>query len=117
MDRQELIVKLKTLQADPTVQFQRQRRHCVARELAQMHQEVQARAIPIPVTPDAWNRRVADLPPTVDIGEGCLEVRFDKTDDLLQQLFELAQAITNDYEKFQHLCEPQRRAAATPFTT
>ena len=43
---------------------------------------------------------VAGLPAGVALGPGRIEVRFASVPEALQQLFTLAQAITNDYDRF-----------------
>jgi len=43
------------------------------------------------------------IPPTVSLTPGELRIRFSGADDLFRQLFELAQAMKNDYERFKTL--------------
>jgi hypothetical protein len=40
-----------------------------------------------------------------DPAAGQLRIEFHGTEDLLRQMFELSQAIANDYEKFEEICE------------
>jgi hypothetical protein len=50
------------------------------------------------------NNKLSDLPPGVQLRAGELRIEFHGTEDLLRQLFELSQAIVNDYERFEELC-------------
>jgi len=43
------------------------------------------------------------IPPTVSLTPGELRIQFSGADDLFRQLFELAQAMKNDYERFKAL--------------
>ena len=54
---------------------------------------------------DVFDRKLAELPAGVDLKPGLLSVEYDKTLDLLQKLFALAQAIANDFENFQAMAE------------
>jgi hypothetical protein len=55
---------------------------------------------------------VAGLPAGVALGPGRIEVRFTSVPEALQQLFTLAQAITNDYDRFAAIVgrQPEERA-------
>ena len=57
-------------------------------------------AVRVTVTPAVWETQVAGLPAGVALGAGRLEVRFGSVPEALQKLFTLAQAITNDYDRF-----------------
>jgi hypothetical protein len=74
----------------------------VARRTAVITQLRQARldAVRIPVTREVLQTHVAGLPAGVALGPGRIEVRFTSVPEALQQLFTLAQAITNDYDRF-----------------
>ena len=47
--------------------------------------------------------KIEGIPPTVSIKRGELRVEFSGADDLFRQLFELAQAMKNDYQRFKAL--------------
>ena len=57
----------------------------------------------IRVATDVWERKLTELPPGTSIRPGILEIEFENADQLLGRLFELAQAIHNDYERFESL--------------
>jgi len=46
-------------------------------------------------------REVAGLPPSIQLAPGKLEMFCTDATDLLRQLMELAQAVSNDYETFE----------------
>jgi len=47
--------------------------------------------------------KLEGIPPTVSLRPGELRIQFSGADDLFRQLFELAQAMKNDYERFKTL--------------
>jgi hypothetical protein len=113
--RAALVERLKTFQNAPDVQRECRRRQRVDEQLAKARQEARAREIAIPTTPDALTRKIVDLPTTVRIREGRLSITFNTTQDLIRQLFDVAQAMANDFEQFQRLCEPNAAQLPRPF--
>jgi hypothetical protein len=67
--------------------------------------EARRRSIPIPVLADSYSRQFEDLPAGIQLEPGELKIRFDDSTELLQKLFELAQAISNDPQRFQALAD------------
>ena len=67
----------------------------------------QARLIGIraAVPREAREARLAGLPDGVSVEPGRIEVRFSSAQDAVGRLFALAQALTNDYERFEALVE------------
>ena len=55
--------------------------------------------------PDPAPRTMTDLPPGITLSPGRLEVRFFGAQDLLGRLFDLAQAISQDFRHFEELLE------------
>ena len=47
--------------------------------------------------------QLANLPEGVSVSRGRIEVRFDGAEDALERLYALAQALGNDYERFEVL--------------
>jgi hypothetical protein len=80
----------------------RQAQAAVARRAGVVTELRRARldAVRIPVTREVLQTHVAGLPAGVALGPGLIEVRFTSVQEALQQLFTLAQAITNDYDRF-----------------
>ena len=75
--------------------------------------------------PTAWSRssacsgsarrhseaRLSGLPAGVSVEPGRIEVRFSGAKDAVGRLFALAQALTNDYERFEALVEEEDAAS------
>ena len=61
--------------------------------------------IRVAVPSEARDARLAGLPAGVSVEPGRIEVRFSGAKDAVGRLFALAQALTNDYERFEELVE------------
>ena len=74
----------------------------------------QARLIGIraAVPREALEARLAGLPAGVSVEPGRIEVRFRGAQDAVGRLFALAQALTNDYERFEALVDGATPGAA-----
>ena len=59
----------------------------------------------VAVPSEALEARLAGLPDGVSVEPGRIEVRFSGAQDAVGRLFALAQALTNDYERFEALVE------------
>ena len=59
----------------------------------------------IPAASDAHERMVKNLPVGIHLTLGELRIEFHGTEDLLRHLFELFQAILDDYKRFVNVCE------------
>jgi hypothetical protein len=57
--------------------------------------------VAIAVEPETLCQRLPDLPAGVSLSAGALHIQFQSPEELLSQLFALAQAIANDYEAFE----------------
>lgn len=99
--RDDLVGALKRIEADPGYQFETGRRERLGAKLEAMRRAARARAVEIPVAPDVWGREVRDLPETVRISPGRLEITCADAQDLMRQLMEVAQAAQNDYGGFE----------------
>ena len=63
------------------------------------------RQVRIPVLPAVREQRLADLPAGIHFQPGELRIEFRNTEALLRRLFELSQAILNDYQRFEEAIE------------
>ena len=61
----------------------------------------------IPLTKDVYERQVAGLPAGIGLAPGRLTITFTAPEELLQKLFELGQALANDYETFAAAVAPR----------
>jgi len=59
--------------------------------------------MPRPTVPDLAQRELDGLPSTIRLAPGRLEITCSDAQDLLRHLMELAQAITNDFDKFESM--------------
>jgi hypothetical protein len=57
--------------------------------------------IRVPVAASVLSVKLAGLPEGVTVERGRIEVRFDGAHEAVGRLFALAQALTNDYERFE----------------
>jgi hypothetical protein len=112
LDRADLIRTLKALRRGRSAQAAVVRRTAVITHLRQARLD----AVRIPVTREVLQTQVAGLPAGVALGPGRIEVQFTSVPEALQQLFTLAQAITNDYDRFAAIVggQPEKRAGESP---
>ena len=96
LDRAALSRTLKTLRRGRQAQAASARRTAVVTTLRHARLEAVHVAVPAAVL----QTDVAGLPAGVALGPGLIEVRFTSVPQALQQLFTLAQAIANDYDRF-----------------
>ena len=82
--------------ADEKGRFER-----VASTLGQARTELQQRRIPIPAQIETRRLDLSGLPPGIRLETGQLIIQFEKPVELLEKLFALSQALTNDYESFE----------------
>ena len=54
---------------------------------------------------DALHGRLASLPAGVSVSRDRIDVRFTSAHDAVAKLFALAQALTNDYDRFETLID------------
>jgi hypothetical protein len=95
VDRLDLLKQLEALERGEPHQKETQRRQ-------RLEATLQPRKT-IPVTPAAWNADLDHLPDGTRLTPGILEIEFQNANQLLERLFALAQAIHNDYERFESL--------------
>ena len=105
IDRMRLIERLEALQSGVEFEQEQQRKARLEESLDQVRRQNAAAQVTIMVPRDVWNRQIAGLSEQIQIAPGRLQIEFCKTEDLLQKLFELAQAITNDFERFETLAD------------
>ena len=75
----------------------------VEEALEEVRQEREARKQRAVVPSSTLELKLEGMPPTVTIRPGELRIEFSGADDLFRQLFELAQAMKNDYVRFKAL--------------
>jgi len=100
VDRLHLIGELERIQLDPGFEHEMQRKQRLSELVVDARRLRAGAEIVLPVGADALDRQMADLPAGIRLEAGCLIVEFDKPENLLGKLFELAKAAHNDYEAF-----------------
>ena len=65
-------------------------------------------AVPV----EALEARLSGLPEGVAVEPDRIEVRFASPQEAVARLFALAQALTNDYDRFEALVAGERRSSA-----
>ena len=101
LPRTALLRQLRRLQQDATFRGEEARRDRVLTTLRQARRT----GIRVQVPVDALHGRLASLPAGVSVRRDRIEVRFTSAKDAVARLFALAQALTNDYERFETLIE------------
>jgi hypothetical protein len=105
VDRQRLIGRLEAIRDSAEFQEEHLRRVRFTEELDRVRKLAPGKKIQIASAPDVRDRRLADLPAGIHLNPGELRIEFFGTEDLLRHLFELSQAILNDYKRFQEIVE------------
>ena len=85
--------------------YEQKRKERLVEILAKLRKQRAGAQVSIPVEPDVFSRKLADLPEGVSLEPGELRITFTGAEDLLQKLFELGQAISNDFEQFRKVVE------------
>jgi hypothetical protein len=105
VDRLALIAQLERIRDGAAFQEERQRRVRFGEELDRVRKLAPGKNIEIATAPNVRDRRLADLPGGIQLKPGELRIAFAGAEDLLRHLFELSQAILNDYGRFQEIVE------------
>ena len=98
VDRRHLIQALERIQRGEDFQYEHRRRQRVANAYEEAKREHPARQVQIPVTRESLGRTLPSLPSGIELGPGELRLRFSSFEDFLTKLFELGQAVQNDFE-------------------
>ncbi len=109
VDRRLLIDHLRRLADGEEFQWESRRKERLDQAVDQLRQHRTAARVKIPVQPDVFSRKLADLPAGIALEAGHLHVAFSGTEDLLSKLFELSQAASNDFDRFRAAAEPAER--------
>jgi hypothetical protein len=105
IDRKTLLDQLRGWKGSENFEHEQARRLRVVEELDRLRKLAPSRKVRIQVPSEARDNRLADLPAGIHLKPGELRIEFFGTEDLLRHLFELSQAIVNDYQRFERICE------------
>ena len=100
IDRLALIEQLQLLAKGDEAGREQVRRCRLEERLESARRLAPGRKVRIEVAPDVRERVFRDLPKGIDLRPGELRITFVDPEDLLRQLFELSQALANDFEGF-----------------
>jgi hypothetical protein len=103
--RTALIDRLKETASGRIFQWEVTRRARVVEDLNRTRRQMKARHLQIRVAPDIQERRLENLPAAIMLRPGELRVEFHGAEDLAAKLFELSQAMANDWQAFARSCE------------
>ncbi len=103
--REQLISRLEEIHAGEDYRFERERRVRLLEDLERHQKLARGRKVRIATAPDVHSRAMKDLPAGIHLKPGELRIEFFGTEDLLRHLYELSQAIVNDYGRFQKAVE------------
>jgi hypothetical protein len=84
---------------------ERDRRARLADELEKTRRLAPGRNVRIDTAADVRDRVLADLPAGIHLRPGELRIEFFGAEDLLRHLYELSQAMVNDFGRFQTAVE------------
>jgi hypothetical protein len=100
VERQALIARLENTAAGDRFQWEMARRARLVEDLDRTRRQLAARRVRIPTAAEVRNRRVHDLARGIELHPGELRIQFQGTEDLAAKLFELSQAMANDWQAF-----------------
>ena len=100
VDRVALLKRMEEIGAGDRCQWERNRRTRVVEELDRSRRQLAAHCVVVPAAPDVRERKVLGLGEGIDLTPGQLWVRFNGAEDLAAKLFEVSQAMANDWDTF-----------------
>ncbi|MBM3725407.1 MAG: hypothetical protein FJW40_08290 [Acidobacteria bacterium] len=103
LERSKVLAALRSRVEDQEFRQERRRKARVAEALDELYRVQAAKAVVLPVQPGL------KVGPGVVLEPGRLEIRFDTAEELLARLFELAQAVSRDFERFREVVESPGR--------
>jgi hypothetical protein len=105
VERQALVERLQNTAESARFQWEVSRRARVSETLETVRKHLAARRQRVPAAADVRDRMVGDLAPGIELRPHELRISFEGAEDLAAKLFELSQAMANDWQVFQKLVE------------
>ena len=99
LPRTKLLQQLKKHRGRAAFRGEEERRARLVAEL----QQARLTGVRFKVPAETMSAKLANLPEGVSVAPGRIEVRFDGAENALERLFALAQALGNDYVRFEEL--------------
>lgn len=100
VSRAALLQRLENISAGDRFQWEVGRRARVVESLETLRRHAAARRVQFPAPADARDRLFANLSPEIAVRPGELRIHFATAEDLAAKLFELSQAMANDWSTF-----------------
>ena len=107
IERRRLLEQLERIVASGEFHFEQRRRERLTESLDRARQHRRAAAISIPIAQTVAMETLDRLPPGITLAPGLLQIEFEKSLELLEKLFRLSQAISNDFVQFETLVNPR----------
>jgi hypothetical protein len=108
ISRPDLIRRLKRVAASNDYLLETARRERLNAEFDRIRRLSFARKVRIEAASDMRERLLKDLPVGVHLKPGELRIEFSDAEDLLRRLYELSQAIVNDFARFRDAVEERQ---------
>lgn len=105
VDRLALIAALEKVASGDQASEERERHMRLSDSLDRARLLAPGRKVRIEAAPDVRHRVLKELPAGIHLAPGRLSIDFFGAEDLLRHLFELSQAIVNDFGSFQAAVE------------
>jgi hypothetical protein len=100
VERQALIARLESTATGDRFQWETARRARLVEDLDRTRRQLAARRVRIPAAADVRDRSVRQLGGGIDLRPGELRIEFYGAEDLAAKLFEVSQAMANDWQAF-----------------
>lgn len=100
IERRALLERLEQLARGDSFHWEITRRARLSESLDAIRRQTAARRVNVPAADDARDRLVRELPEAIQLRPGELRIRFAGAEDLAAKLFELSQAMANDWIAF-----------------
>jgi hypothetical protein len=114
VERQALIARLENTATGDRYQWEVSRRARLAEDLERSRRQLAARRVRIPAAPEAHHRSMRDLCPGIVLLPHELRIEFSGAEDLATRLFELSQAMANDWPGFIRALEQPTTGTKVP---
>ncbi len=105
VERLALIARFEQVAAGDAWRHEVSRRTRLTERLGDIRQQAAARRVRIPAAANVRERRLGDLPVDISLRPGELRIEFFGAEDLAAKLFELSQAMANDWPAFSRAVE------------
>lgn len=105
VERLALIAWLENTASGDRFQWEMIRRARLVEDLDRTRRDLAARRVRIPAAADVRDRSIRELGGGIELRPGELRIEFYGAEDLAAKLFELSQAMANDWQKFAEAVE------------